>query len=99
MKIKCKDCFNELNGKCLVKKTTVKLNKYRKCNDYEFEQSKDIARLERKARALDNQDKAYRARQASLNRANTSQEEAVKHPTTGDLSRFKTTAAWEKNLI
>lgn len=78
MKIKCKDCVNETMGRCSIKKTTVKLNKSRKCNDYSFDQYKEIARLEQKARSMDAQDRAYQAKRA--------------HPLTGDLGRFKTTA-------
>jgi len=74
MKIKCNMCVNEVNRKCSVKKTTVKLNKSRKCNEYEFDEQREISRLERKARVMDQQ------------------EAKTKHPTTGDLSRFKTTA-------
>lgn len=75
MKIKCSMCANELNKKCIIKKTTVKVNKSRKCNYYDEEIERDIARLERKARVMDQQ------------------EAHIKHPTTGDLSRFKTTAS------
>lgn len=89
MKIKCKDCVNEIERKCAVTKATVKLNKSRKCNDYEFEASREIARLERKAKAMDNRDRAAMAKQATLAELQAAQ---VAHPSTGDLSRFKTTA-------
>jgi len=69
-------CSNELNKKCIIKKTTVKVNKSRKCNDYEYDVKREIGRLERKARTMDRQETAIRA----------------KYPSTGDLSRFKTTA-------
>ncbi len=74
MRIKCNMCANELDRKCVVKKVTVKLNKSRKCNEYEFDERRELSRLERKARTMDQQ------------------EAKIKHPTTGDLSRFKTTA-------
>lgn len=94
MKVKCRDCAKELNGKCTVTRASVKLNKSRKCNDYEFEQSRDLMRLERKARAMDNQDRAYKAKMAELNRLAAEQsKEDTAHPTTGDLSRFTTTAS------
>jgi len=85
MKIKCNMCANELGRKCLVTKATVNITKSRKCNDYEFEASREITRLERKARVMDQQD----AKAKALHEAMT-QTEA--HPSTGDLSRFKTTA-------
>lgn len=95
MRVKCKDCTNELEGKCTITKTTVKLNKSRKCNDYEFEQSRELARLERKARVMDQQDRAYKAKMSELQRLVDEQQgkEDKAHPVTGDLSRFSTTAS------
>lgn len=85
MKIKCRDCENELKGKCGVTKASVKITKSRKCNDYIVDTSREIARLERRARVMDNRDRAVASKQAILN-------PSVAHPSTGDLSRFKTTA-------
>ena len=94
MSIKCKACANELNGKCVVKKTTIKLNKSRKCNDYEFDQHKEIARLERKARVLDQQDRIFKIRQekqAAAQAAYNAEKAAEQaHPITGNLDRFRT---------
>ena len=76
MKVKCAMCKNEVERVCEVKGTTIKLNKDRKCNYYDHSNEKELAMLKRKAHAMDMQDKAY-------NR---------KHPITGDLSKFKTSA-------
>lgn len=89
MRIKCRDCNNELNGKCKITKMTVKLTKSRKCNEYSFDQARELVRLERKARVLDQQDRAYKSKVAAINKVMAEQEA---HPSTGDLSRFKTTA-------
>lgn len=89
MRIKCNMCSNELGRKCLVSKATVNITKSRKCNDYEFEESREIARLERKARVMDQQEaKAKAVHQAMLH----AQEATEAHPSTGDLSRFKSSA-------
>lgn len=79
MKVRCGMCVNELNKKCNVKKTTIKLNKSRRCEDYKLDESKEIARLEQRARVMDQQE-------AAVKHSN------VAYPMTGDLSRFKTTA-------
>lgn len=80
MKIKCMDCKNETNNKCLIKKTTIKRTKYRKCSSYEFDSKREIARLEDKIKTRDRED-AVRARNTEA------------HPLTGDLSRFRTSAS------
>ena len=79
MKVKCVDCINQERGKCSIKRTSVKLNKSRKCDSYKLDIKKDIARLERLARVLDHQEAPTK--------------EVVAHPVTGDLSRFKTSAS------
>lgn len=56
MKIKCIDCINEANSKCLLKKTTIKRTKNRKCSDYELDTKREIARLENKIRVRDRED-------------------------------------------
>ncbi len=93
MKIKCEDCKNELERKCLVSKETINITKSRKCNDYEEDQQREIIRLEHKARVLDQQEAAVKVKMEAF--ASAQQEasaEEVAHPTTGDLSRFTTTA-------
>jgi len=82
-------CVNETGRKCIVRKTTVNITKGRKCNDYEFDQTKEIARLERKARVMDQQEAKAKARHEAMIRA---QEVSEAHPSTGDLSRFKSSA-------
>ncbi len=90
MSIKCNECVSEVNGKCIIKKVAIKPNKTRKCNEFEFDQTKEIARLERKARVLDNQERAFASKQAAIQAAQAKEQA---HPTTGNLDRFKTTAS------
>ena len=73
-------CINEESGKCKIKKTTVKLTKSRKCNDYLYDDRREIVKLERRARVIDLQEAAVRRKAIAA------------HPVTGDLSKFKTTA-------
>jgi len=93
MKIKCNMCLNESERKCLIKKTTVNVTKSRKCNDYEFDQPRDIVRLERKARLMDQQEARVKAQQEAYIAAEELIENNTRHPSTGDLSRFKSSAA------
>ena len=83
MKIKCSQCVNESDSKCLVSKSTIKLNKSRKCNDYVFDQKKELRRLELKAIAMDNQDAAFvKKRMAAESRV-----------VNDNIDKFKSTAA------
>lgn len=77
MKVKCAMCENELGRKCMIKKITINPRKDRKCEFFEYSQSRELDMLRRKAHVMDIQDKSYQR----------------KHPITGDLSRFKTTAS------
>lgn len=61
MKIKCAYCKNEVSRKCLVKKTTIKLNKDRKCNDYEFDAQREIDRIEHSVHVADRRDEAAKS--------------------------------------
>ena len=78
MKVKCGTCSNMMERKCMIKKVTVSPNKARRCAEYNYDELKEITRLERKARSMDQQDTAYK--------------QTLAHPVTGDLSKFKTTA-------
>jgi predicted ribosome quality control (RQC) complex YloA/Tae2 family protein len=97
MKVKCRYCKKEFNRKCSFLKTTINPNKDRKCENYEFDEYKEIAELERRAKVLDDQEKAYKRREALLKKlkeAEASEKKAEPvtnnaHPITGDLSRFK----------
>ena len=94
MRIKCNMCVNELNGKCVIKKVTIKPNKSRKCNDYEFDQHKEIARLEKRAMILDKQDRVFKAKQAAAQTVYNKQQPAEQtHPLTGNLDRFRTSVS------
>lgn len=91
MRIKCKDCSNELGRKCIVKKTTINPGKHRKCAFYEHDSSREVARLQRAAAIRDRYDarqEAYRnflAGQKAKEKSTTN----TKHPLTGNLDRFK----------
>ena len=92
MRIKCKDCANETNRKCLVKNTTINPGKDRKCELFELDPARELTRLRRAVSISDR----YEARQAAYREFLAGQKtktsvEADKHPLTGDLSRFKTT--------
>jgi hypothetical protein len=58
MKIKCAFCKNESNRKCLIKKTTIKLNKSRKCDDYVFDVQREINKTDRVVHTADRRDEA-----------------------------------------
>lgn len=89
MKVKCRECIFEENGKCTKKKVSINKNKGRRCDNYEFSDEKDIAILESKARVMDKQDAAYR-RKVEIMKSYEQLNNA--HPVTGDLSRFKSSA-------
>lgn len=40
LKVRCRSCKNETNGKCSIKKKSVKLNKKRMCDFYDFDVTK-----------------------------------------------------------
>lgn len=93
MRIKCKDCKNENNRKCVVKNVTINSGKNRKCDQFELDSVRDLLRL-KKAQSMRDR---YEARQAAYRKFLAGQKikdtkEDTKHPVTGDLSRFKTRA-------
>lgn len=91
MRIKCKDCTNENNRRCKVKDVTINPGKNRKCDLYELEASREVARLQRAIAIRDRYDArqaAYRNFLAGQKAAETS-DYSVKHPVTGNLDRFK----------
>lgn len=91
MRIKCKDCSNELNRKCAVKKVTINPGKSRKCSLYELDASREVARLQRAVAIRDRYDARQEAYRNFLSGQKTKKESTTntKHPLTGNLDRFK----------
>jgi len=103
-KITCATCANEENKRCLVKKVSVALNKKRHCDKYILEPSKvktkqilktiKMSYAEREALRRE-----YKSQIKQLKRAMKQNlpVQDVKHPLTGDLSRFKSTAGSDRS--
>ena len=93
-KITCGTCANEQDKKCLVKKSSVSINKRRNCNEYVLETFKvkekqiiksiKLGYREREALRLEYKKQLKLAKQATAPMD-------AKHPLTGDLSRFTST--------
>lgn len=97
----CNKCNNE-ESYCTVKKTKISLNKKRRCEQYEFNESKVKPKKEIPSQKVPSWNlksnlrkqeveklerlKAELARQEQMQQAQQSN-----HPLTGDLSKFKTT--------
>lgn len=109
MKITCGTCKNEKNNYCNKKKVGVKLNKRRNCDKYELQPDKVKARQILKTTRLPYAEKEalrqeYKEQLKQLKARMKEQRTGVtpsysgdpKHPLTGDLSRFTSTAG-EKN--
>lgn len=91
MRIKCRDCRNEDNRRCLAKNTTINPGKHRKCEFYELDSSREAARLQRAVAIRDRYDarqEAYRNFLAGQ-KDNKNSTTDTKHPLTGNLDRFK----------
>jgi len=82
MRVKCGHCSREDEGRCSELKVTVKRTKSRKCDFYEFDEKKELARLELKAIAMDNQDAAFARKRKRL------ETQALNN----NMDRFKSTA-------
>ena len=84
--------MNECDRKCTVKNTTINPGKHRKCDQFEFDTVRELMRLKRSAAIRDR----YTARQAAYREFLAGQKvednKDTKHPVTGNLDRFKTTA-------
>lgn len=95
MKIKCAHCSKEKNGKCTVKKVTINKNKSRNCDLYEHDESKVKYRqvLPSYPAAADTLGKT-KQRHGTLVKQKVVQNtgDTQKHPVTGDLTRFKSSA-------
>jgi hypothetical protein len=98
-KITCATCAAEFKSKCNAKKgrPSVALNKRRRCDKYVLEPSKVRAKQILKTIRVPYKEKEALRReykeQLRLHRASAQNAGSVKHPLTGDLSRFQSTAA------
>lgn len=92
MKITCATCANEIDSRCIVKKSTVALNKRRNCDKYVLETSKvkekQIIKSVKMGYAEREALRAEYKRQLKLAKQGVD----PAHPMTGDLSRFTSTA-------
>jgi len=93
VKVICKYCTYEKDNKCSKKKSTVKLNKRRRCNLYKENEEKIKALFEkpvkRKSRVV--YPSSWAAVKGQLKRSFDLQQfqtTVSKHPLTGDLSEF-----------
>ena len=91
MRIKCRDCKNESSRKCSVKNVTINLGKHRKCDFYELDASREVARLQRVVAIRDRYDARQEAYRNFLAGQKDKKEPTTntKHPLTGNLDRFK----------
>jgi hypothetical protein len=102
-KIVCSTCVNERSGKCIIKKATVALNKRRRCESYILEPNKVKDKQILKTVRLsytDQQklrDELKELRRLEKYEAKSGNSTDPKHPLTGDLSRFTSTATKNNN--
>ena len=104
-KIVCAICKNEENRFCTVKKSSVAINKKRHCNKFVLEPTKVKEKQILKTIRLPYQDKEllrqhYKKELKKYNqqmRDGKQYQTTVANPTTGDLSRFVSTAGDKKN--
>lgn len=103
-KITCATCVNEQDKRCVVKKDNVALNKRRNCDKYVLEPLKVKAKQILKTTRL-----SYREKEALRQRYKKELKEVkaaakqgynqqnAKHPLTGDLSKFTSTAGRDRS--
>lgn len=102
-KITCATCANEENKRCIVKKSRVALNKRRNCDKYVLEatkvKAKQILKTVRMSHvekeALRNEYK-QQLKQFRADAKSGGFQQNSKHPMTGDLSRFSSTAGKDR---
>ena len=100
MKITCATCLNEENRHCTVKKATVTLNKRRNCDKYVLEATKvkekqvlkTIKTSYREREALRKEYKEQLKSFKALAKEGKTVPHSLKHPLTGNLDRFTSTA-------
>ena len=89
-KVRCFSCDNELAGKCNIKKVKVKINKPRLCEDYKLN---ELKQAKVNTVTISAPPRVNPKKDGLLKRVATTGN--PKHPLTGDLSRFTTTAKKE----
>lgn len=95
MKIKCAHCSKEKNNKCTVKKVTINKNKNRNCDLYDYDESKVKYRNPLPSvPATEDMLGKTKPRGGKVIKQKITQDTSgtQKHPVTGDLSRFKSSA-------
>jgi len=102
-KITCATCANEENKKCLIKKCSIALNKRRRCDYFKLEPTKikekqilktvRMSYKEKEALRKEYKEQLKQFRQAAKEHNYSSD---PKHPLTGDLSRFTSTAGKDR---
>ncbi|RLG71213.1 MAG: hypothetical protein DRO11_04930 [Methanobacteriota archaeon] len=106
IKIRCSSCSNEEESHCLVKKRVkVHANKPRKCKAFIFNPDKvkkveEIPTIRMSYAQKRKLKELYKAELKQLKedqrRGVFDKSKSMQHPTTGDLSRFTTTAVKDK---
>ena len=103
-KITCATCVNEDKKKCLIKKSSVALNKRRRCDYYELQPTKIKEKQILKTVRMSYQDKEslrreYKEQLKQFKEAAKQHNYSgdPKHPLTGDLSRFTSTAGKDRS--
>lgn len=108
--VKCNICGNELEGYCKIKKTSIKPNKARQCESYNFDSTKVKTaipiytelrpdwywnRKEVINKAKKELKKIEEGRKINPQYIGNMPRSSMEHPLTGDLSRFVSTGAKE----
>jgi len=102
-KITCATCANEKDRICIIKKNKVSVNKKRRCNKYILAPEKVKAKQILKSVRMSYQEKEalrkeYKEQLKLIKQAarNGQPVQNSRHPLTGDLSRFVSTAGSEE---
>lgn len=100
-KITCATCYHEKDRFCRVKKIGVSVNKRRNCPEYFLEYSKVKEKQVIKTIKMSYKDKEllkrkYKEQLKQQSQTTGPQLTDMKHPLTGDLSRFVSTASDDK---
>jgi predicted DNA-binding protein (UPF0251 family) len=103
-RVVCATCVNEDNRKCTIKKSTVSLNKRRRCDKYALEPTKVKERQILKTVKMGYKEKEalrreYKEQLKEFKAAARQGTEPrnMKNPLTGDLSRFISTAGKDRS--
>lgn len=104
-KVRCSACDNEMDNRCVIKKSTVHVNKPRKCSVFVLNPNKvkEVKQLPTIKMSYTQKEKLKALYKSELKQLKDEQRRGVydksksaQHPLTGDLSRFTTTAVKDK---